>query len=70
MFWVVLIGGALGIRAIAASPEMAELLASIYPGITLTVKGAIIALIWGLVDGAICGVIFGWIYNYFSRKFS
>lgn len=70
LFWIVLIGGAFGIRALWASPEIANLVASIYPGITLTVGGAFLALIWGFACGAFCGGIFGWLYNWISRKVS
>lgn len=70
LFWEVLIGGAFGIRTLWTSPEVAKMLASIYPWVTLTVGGAFLALIWGLACGAFCGGIFGWLYNWISRKFS
>ncbi len=68
LFWEVLIGGALGISTLWTSPEIAKLVTSIYPGVTLTIGGAFLALIWGLACGAFCGGIFGWLYNRFSKK--
>lgn len=70
LFWEVLVGGALEISTLWTSPEVAKMVASIYPGVTLTVGGAFLALIWGLACGAFCGGIFGWLYNYLPRKFS
>lgn len=60
-------GGALGIKTLWASPEIAKLVTSIYPGITLTVGGALLAFVYGLACGALCGGIFGWLYNRFSE---
>lgn len=70
LFWVVLIGGAFGIRTIWASPDIAKIVVSIYPGLTLTVGGAFLALIYGFFCGAFCGGILGWLYNWISEKFS
>ncbi len=63
LFWEILAGGAWGINTLWTSPEIAQLVASIYPGITLTVSGAFVALIYGFLCGALCGGIFGWLYN-------
>ena len=68
LFWEILMGGALGISTLWTSPEMAKTVASIYPGVTLTVGGAFLALIYGFLCGALCGGIFGWLYNWISRK--
>ena len=70
LFWIVLIGGVWGISAFWASPEAAQIVTYIYPGITFTVEGAFLALIWGLFCGALCGWIFGWLYNRVSEKVS
>lgn len=70
LFWVVLIGGALRITTLWASPEIAKLVASFYPGITMSIGGAFLALVYGFFCGAFCGGIFGWLYNYLSRKLS
>ncbi len=63
LFWEILVGGAWGINTLWTSPEIAQLVASIYPGITLTVGGAFVALIYGFLCGVLCGGIFGWLYN-------
>jgi hypothetical protein len=39
----------------------------IYRGYSLTLPGAFIGLVWGLVDGAIGGAIFAWLYNRFVK---
>jgi hypothetical protein len=70
LFWVVLFGGIFRTKILWASPEIANLVVSIYPGITFTIEGAFLALIWGFACGAFCGGVFGWLYNYLSRKFS
>lgn len=70
LFWEVLVGGAWGINTLWTSPEIAKFIPQIYPGVTLTLGGAFLALIWGLACGAFCGGIFGLIYNWFVKKFS
>lgn len=70
MFWEVLVGGALGISTLWTSPEVAKMAASVYPGVTLTIGGAFLALIWGLACGAFCGGVFGWLYNWLTKKVS
>lgn len=37
--------------------------ASIYLGVAVSAKGALLALLWGFVDGFVCGAIFAWLYN-------
>ncbi len=41
----------------------AGVLASIYPGYTVTPLGAIGGLLYGLIDGFIFGALIAWIYN-------
>lgn len=40
-----------------------ELMASIYPGYTISWVGSILGLIYGFLDGFIGLYIFGWLYN-------
>lgn len=48
------------------SRDILTLLASVYPGYTLTYVGSIVGLIYGFVDGFIAGFILVWIYQKFS----
>ena len=68
LFWEVLAGGVFGVNTLLTSPEAAGLLASIYPGVTLTVGGAFLALLWGFACGAFCGGGFALLYNWILRK--
>jgi hypothetical protein len=70
VFIEVLIGGAWRVTIFCLNPEIAKFLASVYPGVTFTLKGAFIGLLYGLFDGGIFAGLFGWLYNYFSRRFS
>lgn len=45
-----------------------EVVASIYPGYSVSAVGLILGLIYGFVDGAIAALIFGWVYNLFVGK--
>jgi hypothetical protein len=44
-----------------------ELMASIYPGYTISWIGSIIGLIYGFFDGFVGLYIFGWLYNQFNK---
>lgn len=46
--------------------ELFRMLAWVYPGISATLPGAFLALIYGAACGAICGGILAWLYNKFS----
>ncbi len=46
--------------------EIFRTLTLLYPGITATGLGALLALVYGLVCGAICGGILAWLYNKFA----
>ncbi len=70
LFWTVLAGGVWGINTFWASPEAAQMATYMYPGITFTIGGAFLALIWGLFCGVLCGGIFGYLYNKISRRIS
>lgn len=48
------------------SKELLTLLASVYPGYTLTYLGSIVGLVYGFIDGFIVGFILAWIYGKFS----
>lgn len=45
-----------------------EVIASVYPGYTISWTGAAIGLIYGFIDWYIGGVIFAWLYNYIGKK--
>ena len=45
-----------------------EVVASIYPGYSVSALGLILGLIYGFVDGAIAALIFGWVYNLFVGR--
>lgn len=70
LFWAILMGGVLGLNILWASPEVARIIVSIYPGITFTMGGVFLALIYGFLCGALCGGIFGWLYNWVLKKIS
>ena len=42
-----------------------ELLASIYPGYSVSLAGSIVGLFFGLADGFIMGLLVVWLYNRF-----
>lgn len=46
-----------------------ELLASGYKGLSATWGGALAGAVWGFFDAAVGAAIFGWLYNYFAKKF-
>lgn len=64
MFLAALLAKA-NIEIIWFSNKIFDLLVSIYPGLSATIGGAFIGLIWGAVCGAICGGILSWVYNRF-----
>lgn len=41
------------------------LIGRVYHGYSISLGGAFLGLLWGLVDGAIGGAIFAWLYNRF-----
>jgi len=45
-----------------------EVVASVYPGYSVSALGLILGLIYGFVDGAIAALIFGSVYNLFVGK--
>ena len=48
--------------------EILNLMASIYPGYTLTWGGSFVGLIYGFIDGLIGGYIIAWLYNWAGTK--
>ena len=57
-----------GITTIWFSPELFNILAATYPGLTPTITGAIIGLAYGAVCGAVCGGILAGLYNWADKK--
>lgn len=47
---------------------MLDIMASIYPGYSITLSGSVIGLIFGFIDGFITGYILIWIYNWLENK--
>ncbi len=45
--------------------EIFRILSLIYPGISATLGGAVLALLYGFICGAVCGAILAWLYNKF-----
>ena len=45
-----------------------KVVASVYPGYSVSALGLILGLIYAFVDGAIAALIFGWVYNLFVGK--
>jgi len=43
-------------------------MASVYPGFSLTYMGAFIGAIYGFIDGFIGGWVFAWLYNRFLKS--
>ena len=48
-----------------------QVIASLYPGYQGTpgVGQAIVAALYGLLDGVVAGAVFAWIYNFFVGRF-
>lgn len=40
-----------------------SLLGNFYLGYSFSALGAVVGLVWGFADGAICGALFAWLYN-------
>lgn len=55
--WIVMVDG---------PSDQVTFIGRIYRGYSLTIRGSLLGLIWGLADGLICGTIFAWLYNRFS----
>ena len=73
----IFVGGYTGLAALFASmnvtfflfsPEVFNMLVSIYPGLSPTIGGVFVGVLWGAVCGAFCGGIFGWLYNWACMK--
>ncbi len=45
------------------------LLSDVYIGVVTTWFGAVMALVWGFVDGFIGGLVFALLYNFFAPRF-
>jgi len=42
-----------------------ELLASVYPGYSVSLAGSVVGLFYGLAEGFIAGMVVVWLYNRF-----
>lgn len=51
--WVMVLGNAEGLDCLVA----------IYPGYCVSIGGAFLGLVYGVVDGLIAGYVFAWLYN-------
>lgn len=45
-----------------------EMVASIYPGYTLTLGGSVVGLVYGFLDASIGIYIIGWVYRKIAGK--
>ena len=43
-------------------------LGRVYRWYSISPRGSVIGLVWGLFDGAIGGAIFAWVYNFFATR--
>jgi hypothetical protein len=50
------------------SKEILTLIASVYPGYTLSLMGSLIGLAYGFLDGFISGFILAWIYGKLAER--
>ncbi len=48
--------------------EFLNVIASIYPGYSISLFGSIIGLVYGFIDGFIGLFIFVWLYNWLEKK--
>jgi len=47
--------------------EFLKSIVSIYPGFSITIKGAFIGLIWGFLDGFIGTYLFVWVWKFIDK---
>jgi hypothetical protein len=45
-----------------------NMMASIYPGYSISLLGSVIGLVYGFIDGFIGLYIFAWLYNWLEKK--
>lgn len=57
-----------GVQTVWISPEVYDLLVSVYPGFEATVNGSIVGFLWGLADGFIGGLLVGLVYNFVQKR--
>ena len=74
VFWAlaILVVGVANAATGGYGHEFLQVIASLYPGYKGTpgVGQAIVAALYGLVDGVVAGAVFAWIYNFFVGRFS
>lgn len=56
------------IRTFWISPELQQILATIYPGYEATIVGSFIGLFWAVICGAIGGYVIAWLHNFALEK--
>jgi hypothetical protein len=50
------------------APEFLNIIASIYPGYSISLLGSAVGLIYGFIDGFIVLYIFAWLYNWLEKR--
>lgn len=48
--------------------EFITVIASVYPGYSISWAGVVMGFIYGFIDWYIGGVILAWVYNYVNKK--
>ncbi len=48
--------------------EVTTIYSSLFPGVSATITGSLIAAIYGIVFGAVFGYVIGVLYNYFDER--
>jgi len=66
LFLLALLAG-FGLRFMWVSPELVEIVSTVYPGYVIGLGGAVLGLAYGLTCGAVCGGSIAWLHNKFCR---
>lgn len=48
--------------------EVTTIYSSLFPGVSATIPGSVIAAIYGVIFGAVLGYVIGVLYNYFDER--
>ncbi len=48
--------------------QFMAILAGLYPGVSATWAGAVIAAVYGFLDAAIAAYVFAWLYNWLGKR--
>lgn len=54
--------------ATSYAADFLNIIASIYPGYSISVPGSLIGLVYGFFDGFVGCYIFAWLYNWLEKK--